>query len=157
VSEYIRIGTIPRISEDTDRWGMPLGTYRVHSAIGYVTREKWQELYEFENHDACGGKEETEKAAEQMRAGRTIDELDLPLMRKRVKRQLIEEFNATKNDPSTLVETDGIMENEYVRMVAFFNHRTLVEWKSEHDEMLRRAQEECDRLNRSTGDSSEHA
>lgn len=142
--EWVRIGTLPRIVEDTDRWGMAMGTWSVITGVGWVTRDKWRELYEFENHDACGGKEETAAAAEWIKAnpGFKATDVPVPLMKSRIKRSLIEQFNVrlTRPDPSEDV-------GEYVRMCAFFNSPTLVEWKPMHDDMVRRAQAQCDRMN----------
>ena len=41
---------LPRIVEDTDRWGRPMGTYYVNFRCGYVDQTCYNELVEFESY-----------------------------------------------------------------------------------------------------------
>lgn len=58
--KMIRIAKIPYIKEDTDRWGIPLGTFSVVDVQGEIDEDKWTKIQEYEGYYISEGAKEDE-------------------------------------------------------------------------------------------------
>lgn len=139
----IKICKKPYIAEDTDRWGQELGTYSVYgSEVGSVEEDFWEELKLFENYqNTPEGEAERKQAGEDIKAGKNIDQLKVPLMTRLLTRSktMLWEFNM-------MTGYDGI-DSCYVRSYAVFDQPTLREYMPAHDEEVKKLEEKCKEMN----------
>jgi hypothetical protein len=141
---YVRIGMNPFIYEDTDRWGMPEGTFSVMSAVGYVDQAHWHALQEFEQYDMRGGKEEMAEAARQLKAGVDMKDIRMPIMKRVIGYSMIKQFNMRLTDPA--IDKSDV--TEYIRCMARFNEPSLKVWTTADDARLIKLEQQCDEMNR---------
>jgi hypothetical protein len=142
-SKFVKIGNKPYIVEDTDRWGVPLGTYSVMSAIGWTTQKHWQSLHEFEHYEDFGGKEEMIAACEAIGRGVKFKDIEMPIMRRMVDHSQIRQFNMRLTDP----DVDKSNETVHIRCMAFFNEPTLKLWTDADDASLAVLEKQCAKMN----------
>lgn len=113
----------PRILEDEDRWGQPMGAFHVDCYSGYVEDAYWDELQEFETYKYSDDNLE----AQIKLPGFKLENVHAPKMERLLKRSygMVWQFNLRLTPfSSNNIETD------YLRCFALFGEKTLREHRS---------------------------
>lgn len=144
--KMIRIAKMPFIIEDTDRWGVGLGTFSVVDVQGEMPEEMWSRVKEFEGyHLSTEGQAETEafKEASKAAALAGIDSVThtMPYMKKVIGycNSQLWEFNLRVCEVGD--------DTYYIRSYAKFAQITLHEWTPEHDEKVNQLKEQAKQMN----------
>ena len=145
--KYIKICNRPLIADSEDKSGKPTGTYEViHHEAGYVNESLWQDLKLFGNYSKTPeGIAEMDEVKKAIKNGIAIENLELPLMSRLIERAgggLVWWFNMTLEEPE-----EGREDYSYIRQFVVWNTPSLKEWTPEHDERVKKLQQECDKMN----------
>jgi hypothetical protein len=142
----IKIGKMPRILEDADRWTVGTGTFYVEKIVGFVQEDFWKELQQFEQYSLTeAGKAEMESAAAQVRAGNFRSEtIDIPIMNRLLGRSksITWQFNMLLDDTHEVG-----LEPQYIRSYATFDKITLVPWSDLMDREVEALEAKCLKMN----------
>lgn len=129
----IRIAKMPFIQEDTDRWGVPRGTFSVIDIQGDVEEEMWAKVQEYEGYYISEEGRAEAKAVEEA-SGKTAYELSelTPHFKKVIgySNSVIWQFNLRVS------QSEDLSEALYIRSYAVFGEKTLHEWTPEHDQKV---------------------
>lgn len=142
----VKICKVPYIFEETDRWGLPDGTYHIRHLVGYVDDQLWRDIQEFEQYETYGGLEEYASIGNFLKQGGSASDVKAPIMERLLKRSkgMLWQFNMA----TTQRLDDKDDERYYIRTYAEFNKKTLMEWEPEFDDRIKFLQTQCDLLNK---------
>lgn len=145
----VKICKKPYIVEDTDRWGVPQGTYSVNYAAGFVNDTLWEDLYLFENYgNTPETKLEQKTAAEFISKGGMPENASLPIMKRLIKRAggTVWQLNMRLDEP--LLENG---DSNYIRSIATYSSPSLYEWNESFDEEADELRLQCIEMNKKKG------